>query len=374
MIVILKPTLTPNTKAYQETLATLSNLPNVTIQVHTTEGTKQSVTQVHLLGESLHWSMESIEALPGVARVVRISPCTQQLLKSSAQEAGFEFQYQGLTFSQQHFHIFAGLCAVESKASAKAMMHALQQQGLCCTRMGVYKPRTSPYAFQGLGKLCLPYLFELAGEYGIKVIAMEVTHERQLLEIQEIMERLNHPTGVMLQVGTRNAQNFELLRALGEQKTFPILYKRGFGITLEESLNAAEYLINAGNPNVIFCLRGIKSLAAAPHRNLVDFTHVGAIKRMTKMPVCIDPSHSVGSLEAGGDHLNDIFHASAQGVIAGANMLLVDFHPTPTQAAVDARQAIHIDQLNWYLEDVALARATYLKRVALASTYAAQIG
>jgi len=245
------------------------------------------------------------------------------------------------------------------------MMKAIQQQGLECTRMGAYKPRTSPYSFQGHGKACLPYVFELAGKYEIKVIAMEITHETHIDEIKEALSKAGNPTGVMLQIGTSNTQNFELLKSVGRQKQLPVLLKRGFGITLEESLNAAEYLAREGNRNVIFCLRGMKTNFSDPHRNLVDFAHVPVIKRMTRMPVCIDSSHSVGSRDYSPDHILDILHATAQGVIAGANMVLVDFHPQPGKALVDGPQALHMDEFSWFLDDIRIAREAYEKRCEL---------
>jgi 3-deoxy-7-phosphoheptulonate synthase len=232
--------------------------------------------------------------------------------------------------------------------------------------MGAYKPRTNPYSFQGHGKACLPFVFELAGKYGIKVIAMEVTHETHIDEIDAALEATGRPTGVMLQIGTRNTQNFELLKAVGRQQEYPVLFKRGFGITLSESLNAAEYLAEAGNANIVFCLRGMKTSFASPHRNMVDFTHVPVIKRQTRLPVCIDPSHSVGSRERAPDGLLDVFHATAQGVICGANMILVDFHPKPTAALVDGPQALLMDELPFFLEDVRLVRGVYENRRAMA--------
>jgi 3-deoxy-7-phosphoheptulonate synthase len=262
--------------------------------------------------------------------------------------------------------VFAGLCAVDIPEHVEQMMKVLKEHGQVCTRMGAYKPRTSPYAFQGHGKACLPWVFELAGKYGIKVIAMEVTHDTHIAEIQEALEKTGHPTGVMLQIGTRNTQNFELLKAAGRQLDMPILIKRGFGITLDESLNAAEYLASAGNRKVIFGLRGMKTNMGDPHRNLVDFAHVPVVKRLTRMPVCIDPSHSVGSRAKSPDGISDVFHVTAQGVIAGANMILVDFHPVPAKALVDGPQALLIPELPWFLEDVALAREAYEKRRALA--------
>jgi len=180
-----------------------------------------------------------------------------------------------------------------------------------------------------------------------------------------VLERSGNPTGVMLQIGTRNAQNFELLKNVGRQKTYPVLLKRGFGITLEESLNAAEYLASEGNRKVVFCLRGMKTNLGDPHRNVVDFAHVPVVKRLTRMPVCVDPSHSVGSRSASPDGMMDVMHASVQGVIAGANMVLVDFHPEPTKALVDGAQALLIEELPWFLEDVQIAREAYEKRLKL---------
>ncbi|HSD95653.1 MAG TPA: hypothetical protein VLB06_00785, partial [Sulfuricaulis sp.] len=234
-----------------------------------------------------------------------------------------------------------------------------------------YKPRTNPYAFQGYGAKCLPYVFELAGKYGIKVIAMEITHESHIDEINDALAKTGQPTGVMLQIGTRNTQNFELLKLVGRQQEFPVLIKRGFGITLDESLNAAEYLASEGNRKVVFCLRGMKTNMGDPHRNFVDFAHVPVIKRLTRMPVCIDPSHSVGSRDRAPDGMLDISHVTAQGVIAGANMVLVDFHPAPAKALVDGPQALLLEELPYFLEDIAIAREAYEKRRALTQRFRA---
>ena len=131
---------------------------------------------------------------------------------------------------------------------------------------------------------------------------------------------------------------------------------------MSESLNAAEYLATEGNANVIFCLRGMKTSVSEPHRNFVDFSHVPVVKRLTRMPVCIDPSHSVGTRDVAPDGLLEIFHATAQGIIAGANMILVDFHPEPHKALVDGPQALYLEELPIFLEDVRLTREAYLQR------------
>ena len=279
-------------------------------------------------------------------------------------EESIRFDYRGVTFDQDCFHVVAGLNAVDTREYVEATFRVLKELGQVTARMGAYKPRTSPYSFQGYGKQCLPYVFELAGKYGIRVISMEVTRDEHVDEIREALAQTGDPTGVMLQIGTRNTQNFELLKTVGSQREFPILLKRGFGITLHESLLAAEYVAHGGNRNIVFGLRGMKTNFGDPHRNLVDFAHVPVVKRMTRMPVCIDPSHSVGIRANSPDGLLDIFHVAAQGVIAGANLVLTDVHPEPRKALVDAAQALTLDELPRFIEDCMLVRETYLKRIA----------
>ena len=194
---------------------------------------------------------------------------------------------------------------------------------------------------------------------------MEITHESHIEEISIALQAAGQSTGVMLQIGTRNIQNFELLKSVGRQNQYPVLLKRGFGITLEESLNAAEYLASEGNQNVIFCLRGMKTNYGDPHRNMVDFAHVPVVKRLTRMPVCIDPSHSVGNRSSSPEGILDVMHSVAQGVIAGANMVLVDFHPEPTSALVDGPQALEMDELGLFIEDIKISRDAFLKRCEL---------
>lgn len=369
MVVILQPNTDEQSEAYRLTWEYLNRLPGIEVRKHDIEGAQQRLTEIYLLGNTKSLTTEQIEALPAVERVIRISQEYRILGKHKDENRAVGFTYNGVEFNQDNLHVFAGLCAVDNPTNVETMMKALQSFGMQCTRMGAYKPRTSPYAFQGHGADCLPWVFELAGKYGIKVIAMEVTHERHVDEINEALEKTGQPTGVMLQIGTRNTQNFELLKSVGSQKTHPILLKRGFGITLAESLNAAEYLASEGNANVIFCLRGMKTGFNDGHRNMVDFGQVPVVKRLTRMPVCVDPSHSVGTRDRSSDGISDVFHVTAQGVIAGANMVLVDFHPMPKEAFVDGPQALLMNELSYFLEDVALVRETYEKRRALYDKY-----
>ena len=278
-------------------------------------------------------------------------------------EEPIRFTYKGVEFHPECFHVVAGLNAVDTREYTEQTFRALQQAGQVCARMGAYKPRTSPYSFQGYGKQCLPYVFELAGKYGVRIVAMEVTRDEHLDEIRAALGESGDPCGVMLQIGTRNTQNFELLKTVGSQRDFPILLKRGFGITLHESLLAAEYVASGGNRDIVFCLRGVKTNFGDPHRNLVDFAHVPVVKRLTRMPVCIDPSHSVGVRAESPDGLQDIFHVAAQGIIAGANLVLTDVHPEPRKALVDAGQALTLEELPRFLDDCALVREAYERRV-----------
>lgn len=369
MLVILEPNTEAASPAFQYTWNYLSNLPNIEVRKHLVTGEMQTLTELYLIGDTKRLNIRDIQVLPGVERAIRITEPYRILGRHRDDHRATGFDYQGLHFDQDSFHVFAGLCAVDTPAHVEEMLQALKANGLTCTRMGAYKPRTSPYSFQGHGKDCLPFVFELAGKYGIQIISMEVTHERHIDEIKEALHAAGNPTGVMFQIGTRNTQNFELLKAVGRQQEHPVLFKRGYGVTLTDSLNAAEYLASEGNSNVIFCLRGMKTSFSAPHRNLVDFAHVPAIKRQTRMPVCIDPTHSVGSRDRSPDGLLDLFHATAQGIIAGANMVLVEFHPCPSKALCDGPQALLLEEMEHYLEDIHLARQTYLQRRQLREKY-----
>lgn len=369
MILILEPNINPEGEAYRQLFAHLSRLPGISVRVHREQGAEQCLTEVYLIGNTAALSLHDMRNLPGVERAVRVSEEYRVVGRHKDDRRPTHFDYKGVRFGQDTLNVFAGLCAVDTREHVEVMMRALKEHGQVCTRMGAYKPRTSPYAFQGHGRACLPYVFELAGKYGVKVVAMEVTHESHVEEIRAALAETGSPAGVMLQIGTRNTQNFELLKLVGRQQEFPVLLKRGFGITLDESLNAAEYLASEGNRKVVFGLRGMKSSGGDPHRNFVDFAHVPVVKRLTRMPVCVDPSHAVGSRSRSPDGILDLMHAAAQGVIAGANMILVDFHPAPERALVDGPQALTLRELPHFLEDVAVARQAYERRQALADKY-----
>ena len=362
MIVILHPDSSLEAPNGQLVLDFLNAKPGITARTHSIEGSDRTLSEIYLIGDVAALEASEIEALSGVEKVVRVSREYRVIGRHANDTRDSGFTYNGVRFDQDSLHVFAGLCAVDNPENVETMLRALNENEQICTRMGAYKPRTNPYSFQGHGANCLPWVFELAGKYGIRVIAMEVTHGSHVREIQQALEQTGHPTGVMLQIGTRNTQNFELLKEVGRQTELPVLLKRGFGITLDESLNAAEYLASEGNRNIVFCPRGMKTNMGDPHRNLVDFAHVPVVRHLTHLPACIDPSHSVGNRNIGPDGLLDVMHITAQGVIAGANMVLADFHPRPEQALVDGPQALRLDELPWFLEDIKIARSAYLAR------------
>lgn len=365
MIIVMKADVLPESPEVAQVIRVVERFPDVHAEVRKIEGTTRVLTEIYLLGSTSTIPQEPFEEFSAVEKVIRIRERYRAIGRHEGQAEAIGFEYNGVHFGQDTFHVFPGVCAVDTRENLAEMFGALRSEGLETTRAGAYKPRTSPYDFQGHGKECLPWTFELAGKFGIKVIAMEITHEDHVQEIRQALTSAGNPTGVMLQIGTRNAQNFELLKAVGQQSEFPVLFKRGMGITLDESLNACEYLAAGGNHKIVFGLRGMKTNLGDPHRNFVDFGHVPVVKRMTRLPVCIDPSHSVGKRLSAPDGLLDIEHVTAQGIIVGANMVLVDFHPHPELALCDGPQALLLSELSTFLKDAEIVRKAYLARCAL---------
>jgi 3-deoxy-7-phosphoheptulonate synthase len=362
MIIVMRADVVADAPEVAEVVRAAERFPDVRCVVRQIQGATRVLTEVYLLGSTGTIPEDSFTEFPAVEKVIRIRERYRSIGRHEGQAEEVGFEYNGIRFGTDTFHLFPGLCAVDTRENTESMFRALQRVGIQTTRAGAYKPRTSPYDFQGHGKACLPYVFELAGKYDIRVIAMEVTHESHVEEVRSALREAGNPTGVMLQIGTRNAQNFELLKIVGQQQEFPVLFKRGMGITLEESLNACEYVATSGNHRIVFCLRGMKTNLGDPHRNFVDVAHVPVVKRLTRLPVCVDPSHSVGKKVAAPDGLLDIHHVTAQGIVAGANMILVDFHPKPQEALCDGPQALLIEELDHFVRDAELVRACYEER------------
>lgn len=300
---------------------------------------------------------KQLKSTPGYIKK-EYSNCQTPALKSLNSNG---FTYNSVKFDQNNLNIIAGLNAIDNIDSVESVFRLLNSLGLNCARAGVYKPRTSPYSFQGLGKSILEQLFASADQYGIKAIAIEVLCESHVDEVLTALEKGRYETGVILQIGTRNAQNFELLKYVGKTN-YPILYKRGFGISLLESIQACEYIAQTGNEKIIFCLRGLKSIHANPHRNICDFSQLPIINRMLNITTCSDPSHSIGNRDYDKDNIMDIAHVTAQAVVAGTNSLLIDIHPEPHKSPVDSKQVLNFEQFRVLVKDIKICRETYIKR------------
>ncbi len=223
--------------------------------------------------------------------------------------------------------IIGGPCSVESRAQMDAVASRLSVAGVQALRGGVYKPRTSPYDFQGLGREGLEILAAVRDRTGMPV----VTEVMAVSQIEEIAAYAD-----VLQVGSRNMQNFDLLKALG-QVNKPILLKRGLAATIEEFVMAAEYILAYGNEKVMLCERGIRSFDTYT-RNVLDLGAVVALKQITHLPVIVDPSHAAGKREL-------VPNLALAAIAAGADGLIIECHPDPENSVSDARQAISLDNM-----------------------------
>ena len=231
--------------------------------------------------------------------------------------------------------LIAGPCAVEDLARVTDIARRVQQRGATLLRGGAYKPRTSPYSFQGLGQVGLEMLARVRAEVGIGIVT-EVMDPREVEAVAEVAD--------MLQIGARSMASSPLLLEVGKAGK-PVLLKRGFGATVREFLLAAEYLLSTGNEDVVLCERGVRGFDAGATRNLLDVGAVAHLKRATHLPVVVDPSHAAGRA----DLVRPIARA---GVAAGADGLIVEVHPRPAEAHSDGAQAISVDELEHVASDM----------------------
>ncbi|MBD2344581.1 3-deoxy-7-phosphoheptulonate synthase [Anabaena subtropica] len=232
-----------------------------------------------------------------------------------------------VVFGGKELVIIGGPCAVESLQQMETVAQQLGAASVQALRGGVYKPRTSPYAFQGMGEDGLEVLAGVRSRYNIPV----VTEVMAISQIELIATHVD-----MLQVGSRNMQNFDLLKALG-QAGKPILLKRGLAATIEEFVMAAEYIVSHGNPDVVLCERGIRSFDNYT-RNVLDLAAVAALKQITHLPVIVDPSHAVGKREL-------VAPLAKAAVACGADGLIIECHPEPEKSVSDARQALSLEDM-----------------------------
>jgi 3-deoxy-7-phosphoheptulonate synthase len=314
MIIVMKPNYTP-----QQLEGVVDAVKKHGLTPHITQGVETAI--VAAVGEFHIPSLDPFEVLDGVETVKRIS----QPFKLGSRQVHPEnsvFPVDGFTIGGDEIAIIAGPCSVESKSQILETAHAVREAGANALRGGVFKPRTSPYSFQGLGEEGLEYLAEAREQTGLPIV-VEIMSQTQLDVMLKYVD--------VLQVGARNMQNFNLLRAIGETRK-TVLLKRGLSATIEELLMSAEYILAGGNTQVILCERGIRTFETAT-RNTTDINAIPVLKQLTHLPVILDPSHATG-------HVDYVPAIARAGIAAGADGLIVEVHPDPSKAVSDGKQSL----------------------------------
>lgn len=272
--------------------------------------------------ENKTFDIRVIGHLPGVADVHVVKDQVQLVSRQWKVEDTQIDLGDGVIISRENFSLMAGPCSIESEEQVEKTATFLQKQGVRIMRGGVFKPRSSPYAFRGLGIEGLKFFYRICKSKGIKII----TEVMQVSQIEEMIDYVD-----IFQVGARNSQNFNLLDSLGEAGK-PVLLKRGISGTIEELLASAEYIFSNGNEKIILCERGIRTYEKA-YRNTLDLNAVPLLKEKTHLPVVVDPSHGIGMRE----HVDAV---SLAGVMAGADGLIVEIHECPELAFSDGQQTL----------------------------------
>jgi 3-deoxy-7-phosphoheptulonate synthase len=332
MMIVMKSTATE-----AEIEAVLKRIEACGAQSHISRG--EEVTVIGAIGDREHVARLELEASPGVERVV---PILKPYKLASAQFRGTErtvIEIDGRRIGGEHFSLIAGPCTVESREQTLSAARSVRDAGASLFRGGAYKPRTSPYAFAGLGEAGLRILAEAREETGMPIVT-ELMDGRDLAAIVEVAD--------VIQIGARNMQNYPLLSEVGRAGK-PVLLKRGLSATLEELLMAAEYILKEGNPNVILCERGIRTFETA-YRFTLDLTAIPVLKELTHLPVIVDPSHAAGRRSL-------VEPLSLAAAAAGADGIIVEVHPNPAEAICDGPQQLHTDGFAEYVEKVERAAA-----------------
>lgn len=315
MVVVMNAAATP---AQLDDL--LARIRRLGLEGHVSHGSERTI--VGVLGDGAALETEPLDRLPGVERVVRVSDSYRLASRDLHTANRIVALPNGVRLGGREVVVMAGPCSVESRGQLEEAADAVAACGLKVLRGGAFKPRTSPYSFQGLGEKALVLLREVADARGMAVITEVLTPEDVPL-VAEYAE--------ILQIGARNMQNYSLLRACSETDR-PVLLKRGLGCTLDEMMQAAEYVLTGGNEQVILCERGIRTFERST-RFTLDINAVPVLKHLTSLPVVVDPSHATGLAR----YVGPIARA---GIAAGADGLLVEVHPNPSEALSDGAQSL----------------------------------
>jgi 3-deoxy-7-phosphoheptulonate synthase len=310
----------------------IEHLIRMGFSVHRTTGERQSILAA--VGARIDFDTRNLEVLSGVEHVHRIS-APYKLAGRSWRPEGTVIQFaNGLKIGGDEVVVMAGPCSVESREQIFMVAEQVSSAGARVLRGGAFKPRSSPYSFQGMGVEGLKLLREAGDRFNLLVIS-------EVMEISQIAAML--PYIDIFQVGARNMQNFNLLRELGKVKK-PVLLKRGIAATLEELLLSAEYILAGGNYDVILCERGIRTFETYT-RNTLDLSAIPIIKKLSHLPMTSDPSHGTGLR----DKVPPMARAS---VAAGADALLMEVHPDPDKALSDGAQSLYPDQFSKLMDEL----------------------
>lgn len=311
------------------------------------DASSDEVTVFGVLGDVKTLDQDQLSVFPGVANVARISSSYKLASKAFKQNPTTVTLKNGVTIGADEFVVMAGPCSVESEEQLRIIATQVKESGAKILRGGVFKPRTSPYAFQGLGIEGLKLMRKVADELGLAIVTelMGTEHLEEFVKYVDI-----------IQIGARNMQNFDLLKAVGKTNV-PVLLKRGLSSTIEEWLMSAEYILANGNDQVILCERGIRTFEKYT-RNTLDISAVLAIKELSHLPVIIDPSHAAGRWEM-------IESLSLASLAVGADGLIVEVHHQPELALSDGAQSLKpkkFDHMMKRLEELSTVMDKKVKR------------
>ena len=301
-------------------------------KVHSIEGEERVVIGIVGVGD-VTACLESIEAMSGVERAMRIS-APYKFVSKEFRPGRTRIAVNGHDIAGDDFVVIAGPCSVESEKQIMESAEAVAKAGAHMLRGGAFKPRTSPYDFQGMEEEGLKLLRKAKQATGLSIVT-EVMSDKDVELVAEYAD--------VLQIGARNMQNFSLLKTLGKVQT-PVLLKRGLSSTLKELLMSAEYIVAHGNPNVILCERGIRTFETAT-RNTCDITAVAVLNELTHLPVILDPSHATGKRSLGPA-------LSRAAVAIGADGIIVEVHPNPAKAISDGAQSLDVAMFNDMMRDM----------------------
>ncbi|HIY20503.1 MAG TPA: 3-deoxy-7-phosphoheptulonate synthase [Candidatus Flavonifractor merdigallinarum] len=316
MVVIMKPHFTP--EQLQEAIQAMKAGG---VEVNISRGTETTVLGAE--GNAAQIDEELLEQLPGVEKVMRVTEPYKKANRKYHPDDTVLPLPNGRTIGGKRLAVIAGPCSVESEAQIIEVAQSVRESGAAALRGGAFKPRTSPYSFQGLECEGLNLLQKAKEATGLPIVT-EIMGTEYIELFEECVD--------VIQVGARNMQNFDLLKKLGRKTTKPILLKRGLSSTIEEWLMSAEYIMAGGNPNVILCERGIRTFETYT-RNTLDLSAVLAVKQLSHLPVVVDPSHACGKAWM-------VERMSMAAVAAGADGLIVEVHNDPKNALCDGAQSL----------------------------------